>query len=27
VIVSGKDLVHDGTAVQTQSTGAVKGKT
>ena len=27
VIVSGKDLVHDGTAVQTQSTDAVKGKT
>ena len=27
VIVSGKDLVHDGTAVQTQSTVAVKGKT
>ncbi len=26
VIVSGKDLVHDGTAVQTQSTDAVKGK-
>ena len=27
VIVSGKDLVHNGTAVQTQSTDAIKGKT
>ncbi|HEX6825109.1 MAG TPA: hypothetical protein VF077_02240, partial [Nitrospiraceae bacterium] len=27
VIVSGKDLVHDGAPVQTQSMDAVKGKT
>jgi hypothetical protein len=27
VIVSGKDLVHEGSPVQTQSMDAVKGKT